>query len=249
MFTLPVKIRQWRGKKNNRLRKNDILPAILYGKRLISIPLEVDLKFFEKIYKQAEESSLINLKIENIEDIKKFLSRNKSITSCFSNAGRVGKEHLVLIHDIQRDPITEKFIHVDFYQPRLEEKTEAKIILVFEGEAPAVKELGGTLVKNIHELTVKALPQDLPKEIKVNVSYLKTFEDVILVKDLEINEKIEILKDPKEVVASVSPPAKVEEELEKPVEEKVEEVEKVEKKKEEPVSAEATTGKEEEKNK
>ena len=223
MLILPVKIRQLKGKKNNRLRKNDILPAVLYGKKIISIPLEVDLKSFEKVYKQAEESSLINLKIENIEDGKKFLSREKLIA----------KEHLVLIHNVQQNPITEKFIHVDFYQPRLEEKTEAKIILVFEGEAPAVKELGGTLVKNIHELTVKALPQDLPKEIKVNVSYLKTFQDAILVKDLERGEKVEILKEPEEVIASVSPPQKVEEELEKPIEEKIEEVEKIEKKEKE----------------
>ena len=223
MLTLPVKIRQLKGRKNNRLRKNDILPAILYGKKIISIPLEVDLKSFEKMYKQAEESSLINLKIENIEDGKKFLSSEKSIA----------KEHLVLIHDVQQDSVTEKFIHIDFYQPRLTEKTEAKIILIFEEEAPAVKELGGILVKNIHELVVKALPQDLPKEIKVNVSCLKTFEDVILVKDLEINKKVEILKDPEEVIASVFPSQKVEEELEKPIEEKIEEVEKVEKKEKE----------------
>lgn len=105
--------------------------------------------------------------------------------------------------------------------------------MVFDGESSAVKELGGTLVKNIHELMIKALPQDLPKEIRVNVSSLKTFEDVILIKDLEVNEKIEILKDSKDVVVSVSPPEKVEEELKKPIEEKVEEIEKVKKEKEE----------------
>lgn len=75
MLTLPVKIRQLKGKKNNHLRKNNILPAILYGKKLVSLPLEVDLKSFEKIYKEAEESSLVNLKIENIEKAKKFLSK------------------------------------------------------------------------------------------------------------------------------------------------------------------------------
>ena len=127
MLTLTAKIRQLKGKKTNRLRKNDSLPAVLYGRKLASIPLEVGLKSFEKVYKQAEKSSLINLKIENIKDAK--------------------EEHLILIHDVQQDPLTEKFIHVDFYQPRLKEKTEAKIILVFEGEAPAVKELGGTLIK------------------------------------------------------------------------------------------------------
>jgi large subunit ribosomal protein L25 len=105
--------------------------------------------------------------------------------------------------------------------------------LIFEGESKAVKELGGTLVKNISEIKVKALPLNLPKEIKVNIEKLKTFEDEIFVSDLKLPEGVKILKNPKEIVAFVAPPEKVEEELAKPVEEKVV-VEKVaEKKKEE----------------
>jgi len=104
--------------------------------------------------------------------------------------------------------------------------------LVFEGVAPSVRDLGGTLVKNIQEVTVKALPQNLPHEIKVNVEKLKTFEDNILIKDLIVPQGGKILKEPEEVVALASRPEKIEEELAKPVEEKVEEVEKVEEKKE-----------------
>lgn len=140
----------------------------------------------------------------------------------------------VLVHEIQRDPLSNNFIHIDFYQPSLKEETEAKIPLVFEGEAPAVKELSGTLVKHIQEIEVKALPQNLPHEIKVNIEGLKTFEDNVLVKDLPAPEGVKILKEPEEIVASVAPLKKVEEELEKPIEEKVEDVEKAgEKEKEE----------------
>ncbi|RLI18237.1 50S ribosomal protein L25, partial [Candidatus Bathyarchaeota archaeon] len=96
-----------------------------------------------------------------------------------------------------------------------------------------VKELGGTLVKNISEIEIKALPQDLPHEIEVNVEGLKTFDDAILVKDLNVSEGVEILKEPQDVVAFVAEPEKVEEELEKPIEEKVEEVAKVEEKEKE----------------
>ncbi len=62
---------------------------------------------------------------------------------------------------------------------------------------------------------------------------MKTFEDHILIKDLRVAEEVKILRDPGEIVAQVTPPEKVEEELEKPIEEKVEEVEKVEKEKKE----------------
>ncbi len=203
MLSLSVKIRKDLGRKVKTLRRKGVLPAILYGPKTKSIPLEIDLKEFEKIYKEAGESSLISLKVNN-------------------------KKTLVLIHEVQRDPLTNEFSHVDFYQAPLKEKVEATVPLVFEGEAAAVKELGGTLVKNITEVEVKALPQNLPHEIKVNVNVLKTFEDDILIKDLKVSKEVEILKNPDEIVASAFPPEAVEEELEKPIEEKVKEVEKVE---------------------
>lgn len=209
MLTLSAKIRKDLGKKVKSLRKQGILPAVVYGPKLKSLPLEIDLKGFEKVYQEAGESTLISLEIE-------------------------GKKAPVLIHEVKLDSLTGKPIHVDFYQPRLEEEVEVTIPIIFEGEAPAVKDLGGTLVKNIHEVEVRALPQNLPHEIKVNIEKLKTFEDDILVKDLPVPKEVKILKEPDEVVASVAPLEKVEEELVKPIEEKVEEVEKVEEKKEEP---------------
>ena len=223
MLTLSVKIRQTFGKKVKNLREAGLIPAILYGPEIKkSIAVEVDYKTFEKIYKEAGESSLISLELQ---DEKSKISQQKKI--------------LVLIHDIEHDPLTGHPIHVDFYQPRLEEEIEVKVLIIFEGEAPAVKELSGTLVKNISEVEVSALPQKLPKEIKVDVGSLKTFEDHILIKDLKVSEGVKILKDPEEIVALVSPPEKIEEELEKPIEEKVEEVGKAgEKGKEEGEEAE-----------
>ncbi len=206
MISLSVKIRKILGKKTKTLRKEGFLPAILYGPRIKPLPLKVDSKDFKKAYKTAGESSLISLKIGK-------------------------KESKVLIHDVQHHPLTDEFLHVDFYQPLLKEKVTATISLVFVEEAPAVEELGGTLIKNISEVEVKGLPQELPKEIQVNVGSLKTFGDDILIKDLKTEKDIEILKEPDEVVASVVPPReeeKIEEELVKPVEEKAKEPEKEE---------------------
>jgi len=210
MITLSAKIRKNLGKKVKLLRKKEILPAVLYGHKIKNLNLELNFKEFEKIYKEAGESSLISL---NIEDEK--------------------QKFLVLIHDIQFNPLTEKPIHVDFYQPLLKEEIEVNIPIIFEGESKAVKELEGTLVKNISEVKVKAKPQSLPHEIRVNIDGLKTFEDNIKISDLKIPAGVKILREPEEIVTSVSPPEKIEEELEKPIEEKIEEVEKVEKKPEE----------------
>lgn len=88
-------------------------------------------------------------------------------------------------------------------------------------------------MKNISEVEVKSLPQKLPKEIRVEVSGLKTFEDNIKVSDLKLPAGVKVLKEPEEIIAVVLPPEKVEEELVKPIEEKVEEVKIVEKPKKE----------------
>jgi len=204
MLVLLAKIRKDLGKKVKKIREEGILPGVLYGPELKETQsLEINLKEFEKVFDEAGESSLVSLEIG-------------------------GKKFPVLIHDFQKDPINGKFIHVDFYQPKLKEEIEVKVPLVFDGEAPAVKELGGTFIKNISEVRVKALPQNLPHEISVNIGKIKTFEDFILIQDLAAPENVKILNHPDEIVASVAPLEKVEEELEKPIEEKVEEVEKVE---------------------
>ncbi len=208
MLTLDVKIREILGKKTKSPRKTGLLPAILYGPKIKNIPLKVDFKEFEKVYQGAGESSLIQLQVD-------------------------GKKFLVLIHSVEIDAISQKPIHIDFYQPKLDEEITATVPLIFEGMAPVVKELGGTLVKNIYELEVKALPQNLPHEIKVDISKLKAFEDNILIKDLIVSKEVKILKAPDEMVAFISEPEKIEEELVKPIEEKVEKVEKVEEKKKE----------------
>jgi len=210
MLTLSAKTRKELGKKVKTLKKKGVLPAVLYGPKIKTFSLEINFKEFEKIYKKAGESTLISLEVPE----KKLKA-------------------LVLIHGIQSDSVTGLPLHVDFYQPSLKEEIEATIPLVFEGESKALKDLGGTLVKNISEVGVKALPQNLPKEIKVNIENLETFEDKILIEDLHLPEGIKILRKLDEIIANVAPPEKVEEELKEPIAEKVEEVEKVEEKKEE----------------
>jgi large subunit ribosomal protein L25 len=208
MTNITAKIRKTGEKNNSELREKGFLPAVLYGPKTESRAIAVDVKELQKAHKEAGESSLITLELDK-------------------------KEYPVLIHDLKIDPISGQPIHADFYQPDLEKKIEASIPIILDGEAPAVKALGGTLYKNVSEVEVKALPNNLPREIRIDISQLNTLEDHIKIKDLKVGEGVEVLGEPEEIIVSVSAPEDVEEELAKPVEEKVEEVEKIEKEKKE----------------
>lgn len=210
------------GRENKKFRKEGKIPAVIYGHGFKNINLTVDRKPFEAVYKKAGAASLIDLVVDQDKPVK------------------------CLIQAIQIDPATDKFIHIDFYAVKMTEKINAEVGLNFVGEAPAVKELGGVLVKALDHLEVECLPGDLVHEIAVDLSSLKSFEDVIVIKDLNIPEKIKVLKNEDEVVVKVQPPRSEEElkALEEEVEEKVEEVAGV---KEEEKKEEGEEGKEEEK--
>ncbi len=201
MLEIKAEPRTVRGSKVNKQRRAGKIPAVVYGHGVESQPLFIDAKIFLKIYKEAGESSLIGLELE-------------------------GKKRNVLIHDVQRDPLSEDFLHVDFYQVRMDEKLKATVPLEFIGESEAVKALSGILMKAIQEVEVEALPQDLPHHIEVDISPLATFEDRIAIKDLMVANGVKILAEPDDVVVSVAPPRSEEElaALEAKVETPIEEV-------------------------
>lgn len=209
-FELKAQLREDVGKKLESLRKKGIIPAVIYGSGHKPASIQVDYEEFRKVFEKSGESSLIKLKIGN-------------------------ETKNVLVHDMAKDPISGKFIHIDFYHVRMDQVIKAEVPLVFEGEAPAVKNMEGVLVKTINHIEVEALPKDLPHEIKVDISTLDAFDKYIRVKDLILPQGVKIELESEEVIVSVMPP-RVEEEIkaaeEKPVETVVEpELAKEEKKK------------------
>jgi len=144
-----------------------------------------------------------------------------------------GKKYSVLIRDAQSHPLSQELLHVDFYQPNLKEKVETEVPLELVGEAPALK-LGGTLIANMKEIPISALPKDLPSKIVIDVSSLITFEDAITVKDIKVPAGVTIeIENPEEIIVQVVEPEDVEEELAKPIEEIEKEPEMAGEKKEE----------------
>ena len=225
MISLSAKIRVIKEQNLDQLREKGMIPAVLYGSKTENTSLSIDLKEFGNVYEEAGENALIGLKVEG------------------QDSGKENSGLMVLIHEVQKDPVSGAPIHVDFFQPSLTEKIETEVPLVFVGESEAVNNLGGTLVKHLFEIEVKSLPQDIPGEIEVDIGKLKTVNDEIYVKELSVPANVEILREPDEIVATVSAPQKVEEELEKPIEEKVEEVEKIEVEREEKEEAAEETEK------
>lgn len=205
MTTLELKSkkREIFGKKVKALKNQGLIPAVVYGGSEGSMPLVLDLKEFKKVFKHAGETTLIRLFVGDEEKFKN-----------------------VLIYDTSRDPVTDEIKHIDFYEVKMDEKIAAKIPLVFIGDAPAVTDLGGVLVRAMQEIEVKALPADLPHQIEVDISLLKTFDDNIAVKDIKFPKNVEVLENISASVASVEAP-RSEAELEAlsgKVEEKVEDI-------------------------
>ncbi len=121
------------------------------------------------------------------------------------------KDIKALIREIQRHPVSDDIIHVDLYKVDMTQEIETEIPLEFIGVSPAVEELEGNLITNKDAIKVRCLPNKLVSELQVDISTLKTFEDLVHISDIVIPEGIEVLDDPEEVVVQVTPPRSEEE--------------------------------------
>lgn len=205
-FTLKAEKRDIFGKKLKQEREKGRMPAVLYGKGKETESVFISLKDFEKLFKKAGETSVVEIELGNKKD----------------NA---------MIYDIEYDPVSGVPLHADFYIVKMDEPIEAAVPLVFEGESAAVK-AGGILVKVVHELNIKALPADIPHEIIIDISKLKSLEDKILVSDLNLPAKISVIgKEQEELIALIESPK--EEEAAAPAEINFDAIEATKEKKEE----------------
>jgi large subunit ribosomal protein L25 len=179
MLTLRAEKRNLFGKKLKSAREAGRIPVVVYGGKEPAAAFFVSAGEFKKIITEAGESSIVSLETDG------------------------GKKD-VLIHEIARHPLSGELVHADFYVIDKTKKIEVKVPLRFDGLSPAVKDLGGTLVKVLHELHIEALPFDIPREIVVDIAPLTTPESQILIKNLRVPAGIKVLNQPEEVVAAMS---------------------------------------------
>jgi large subunit ribosomal protein L25 len=219
---LEVSKREVTGKKVRFLRRQGIVPANIYGHGIDSTAINVDAKSLKHLLAHAGSTDLIHLKIDDSKNPLR-----------------------VLVREVQKNPLTDDLLHVDFYQVRMDEKIKADVPIIFVGEAPVLKKVkNSSILHLIDSLPIEALPDDLPHSLEVDVSGLEELDSTIHVKDIHLSDRITLLSDPEQMAVKVIE-ARKEEVIEVPVEAAVAEGAEVAEEAEEAAEAEAEPGEEE----
>ncbi len=189
IFTMNQKTYSLQAKKREQIkhsartaRTEKDVPCVVYGPKFETVQISVPYSDLLRTYREAGESSLIDLNID-------------------------GKAVKVLVHEISYHPVRDSIQHVDFYAVDLKAKTDVDVPLVFKGESPAVKNLGGLFMREKHTITIKCLPTDIPHEIEVNIASLVNVGDHIKASDIPLDRnKFELLDKPDMLICSVVAP-------------------------------------------
>ena len=175
---LTVQARTATGKAVKALRKEGQLPGVVYGKTLGTPVLLSCLKSdFVKVYRISGYSTPIEL------------------------TGAINQ--LVLLQDMQLDPVTDEVLSVDFLAVNQNEKVTASVPVVLVGESKVEKLNEGKIQQVKDEVEVEAFPQDLPHNIEIDISTIESVNDVIFVKDLKVSSKVRIVDDAEQPVVTV----------------------------------------------
>ena len=191
-FSISARPRELRGRHLGSLRRDGVVPAVVYGHQYPSLAIETDLRELERLFHRAGRTQLIDLAVE----------------------GR--RTRKVLIREMQISPRSGHAVHADFFAPNLSEKTTADVPVVLVGESPAAAAKQGVVLQVASTVRVEALPTDLPGQITADVAVLDHVDAAITAGDLSLPSGVTLLVDPAEVVAKVSARRvrEVEEELE-----------------------------------
>jgi large subunit ribosomal protein L25 len=179
---LTVRPRELLGKKVSRLRREGLIPANVYGRGLESVAIQVAQEDLTHLLRSAGRNDIIYLRLDGEEPRPTF------------------------VRLVQRNPVTDAILHVDFYQISLKDKVRMDVPLHIVGTAPAEQTHGGTLLHSLDAISVEGLPTEIPSVIEVDVSGLEEIDATIYVGDLVVPGEIEVLSDREQVVAKVAAP-------------------------------------------
>lgn len=179
-ISLQAEERKILGKKVKKLRQKGVIPGHVFGKKIETEHVSVKAIDFIKVYKEAGETGLVDLKIGE-EKVKP-----------------------VLIRQVQVDPVRGEMLNIDFYQVNLSEKTRVNVPIILIGEEPEIIHTGeAVVIQPMMEIEVEALPTDLPENIEVDITPLKAIDDAITVADLPVPQGVTILAEPESVVVKL----------------------------------------------
>ena len=171
------------------MRRKGITPVHLYGKNTPSMSLQAESAVLQRLVIRAGGTIPITVSVESGEDFP-----------------------LAFVRHVQRHPVTEQILHVDFFQVPMAEVMRAEVPIYITGEAPAVRMFNGVLLQVLHAIEVECLPLEIPQSIEVDVSGLEDFEQGIYVSSINLGDSVTIITDPEELIAKVNAPRVVVEE-------------------------------------
>ena len=180
--TLSLSQRTVTGKKVKQLRRQGILPVHIYGKGIDSLSLQGVTGELRRLLLQIGTNIPVSIQVEGREE-----------------------ENICFVRDVQRHPVTEDLLHIDFIRVDVTQTISAEVPITLMGTAPATQR-GGTLLQPLTSLLVEALPRDIPVSVEADVSGLDDFEKSIVVRDIPIADNVTVLTDQDEFVARVIPP-------------------------------------------
>ncbi|HUG48574.1 MAG TPA: 50S ribosomal protein L25 [Candidatus Limnocylindria bacterium] len=195
---LSAKPRQAQGRDAKKLRREGILPAVVYGKTRESEAIQLDAHEFELLRRRVGRNALLDLQLDG------------------------GRPQPVMLHGIQEHPVTRRTLHVDLLAVNMTEERTVDVPLVMTGTSEAVERLGGVLLHLRDSVQVRALPDDLPPNLELDITPLETFEVVLHASDLVMPAGVTLVTDGHEAIARVQPP-RIEEAPEPTAEEEAEE--------------------------
>jgi large subunit ribosomal protein L25 len=182
-LVLNAKPRSVIGKAVKALRRQGWIPAVLYGRHISPLPIQVEGRELQRVLSQARGGArLITLQVD-------------------------GETHLALIREVQREPIRREILHVDFQAIEMTEKIRVEVPVIFKGASPAVERGEGVLVHGLTHVEIECLPKDLIEAITVDLSVLDRVDAAIYVRDLQAPPGVTIVSDPDELIALVTAPA------------------------------------------
>jgi large subunit ribosomal protein L25 len=176
------------GKSVSSLRRQGLLPAVVYGHGKASQPIQLDARAFDELMRHATRNSLVDLKIGS------------------------GRATPVLLQGIHEHPVRRNPMHVDFFVVKMTEELTVDVPISYVGDSLAADKMGGTLLHLREHVSVRALPADLPHAVELDITPLRDFDAVLHVSDLVVPAGVTVLTDPDEPLARVQPP-RVEEEV------------------------------------
>lgn len=200
-FELIAQIREEKGKSSAaRLRRDGLLPCVLYGSEVEAMPLTVKTAELDRIIRDGGANVLIKVKVDS-------------------------QEYITLVREVQYHPVAKDYLHADLQQISMKDKLQTFVPLVIVGESPGVDQ-GGVLQQQHREVEVECLPTDIPEYLEVDISELD-FGESITVEDLNAGSGVEIITEADTVIVSVVAPQTEEEPAEEEAEVEATEPERI----------------------